>query len=71
MDIATTNADAIAKIKARCHAARMSMTELCREAKVGRATVWRADSSPQSLSVRTLRKLEAALDQAEASAKVL
>jgi hypothetical protein len=67
MDTATDNAAALAAIKRRAHAVRLPVTKLCEQAGVAYSTVYRGEKKPEALSVGTLAKLEAKLDELEAA----
>lgn len=45
-------------LKKRCFAARIALYELCDQAGVARSTPYRWAERPQSITPRTLRKLE-------------
>ena len=53
---------ALTALLQRCFDARLPVYELCDIAKVSRATVSRWKARPESISPRTLGKLESALD---------
>lgn len=57
---------ALAALDARVFAARTTMATLCEVAGVAQSTVSRWRKKPSSISVRTLTRLESALEQVEA-----
>lgn len=70
MNLAEKNAAAVAKIKERCHDARITTADLCEQAKVARSTFWRAENEPERATVGTLKKLENKLAEIEAERAV-
>ena len=68
-DIATfmDKETAFQRLLDRCFAARLPISEVCDRAKVSRGTVTRWRASPDTMSPRTLGRLEAVLDAIEKS----
>jgi len=59
----------LASIKKRCLALRMTHAELSAEAGVSSATIWRWEQKPDSMTMKPVRKIEAALDRLEKAKK--
>lgn len=68
MEIATLNAEAMARVEARRYAARIKPTHFAKLAGVSRQAFWRAQNEPAKVSLEILGKLEAALDKIEGKA---
>lgn len=55
----------IAQIEERATKARVTMTDVCKEASVGYSTWWRAKQNPEKIRISVIGKWEDALSRIE------
>ena len=63
-----TKEETLAAFRERCFNARVPVYKVCELARVAPSTLTRWRTNPDSMSVRTLKRLEDALDEIEGKA---